>query len=59
MLAAQTLHGVCFAFALAAAMIYAERIGAPDVRASMQSFLTWLAYGFGLFIGSYWSGHVA
>ena len=50
-IAAQSLHGVCFAFALAAAMIYFERICDPDVRGTMQSFLSWITYGFGMFVG--------
>lgn len=51
-IAAQALHGVCFAFGIAAAMIYFERICAPDVRGSVQSFLAWITYGFGMFVGS-------
>ncbi len=58
-IAAQALHGVCFAFAIAGAMIYFERICTPDVRASMQSFLTWIAYGFGMFVGSLTIGFIS
>ena len=59
MIAAQALHGVCFAFGIAAAMIYAERICDPDVRGSMQSFLTFISYGLGLFLGMLFSGYVS
>jgi nucleoside transporter len=57
--AAQALHGVAFAFAIAAAMIYVERICTPDVRGSMQSFLAWLTYGLGGTIGSLLGGRVS
>lgn len=58
MIAAQVLHGACFAFAVAAAMIYVERISAPDVRGSAQSFLAFATYGVGMFVGSLVSGGV-
>src|SRR4030095_15820242 len=45
---AQAMHGICFAFAIAAAMIYVERVCAPDVRASAQSLLGVVSYGFGM-----------
>ncbi|GMV83436.1 MAG: xanthosine permease [Planctomycetota bacterium] len=52
-IASQALHGVCFACGIAAAMIYFESISPPDVRGSVQSFLTWITYGFGMFVGAY------
>ena len=58
-IASQSLHGVCFAFAIAAAMIYFERICEPDVRATMQSFLSWITYGLGMFVGAMGMGSVA
>lgn len=57
--AAQALHGVCFAFAIAGSMIYVERISAPDIRGSMQSFLAWLTYGLGMFAGALVAGRVS
>jgi nucleoside transporter len=51
-LGAQALHGFCFAFAIAAAMIYVDKICAKDVRGSMQSFLAFATYGVGMAIGS-------
>jgi MFS family permease len=59
MVAAQGLHGIAFAFAIAAAMIYVERICSPDVRGSMQSFLSWLTYGLGMFVGGIVGGKVS
>ncbi|MBI3831879.1 MAG: MFS transporter [Planctomycetes bacterium] len=55
-LASQIIHGVCFAFAVAASMLYVESICAPDVRGSMQAFLAWITYGLGMFVGSIFSG---
>ena len=55
--AAQVLHGACFAFALAATMIYVDRICTPDVRGSMQSFLGWVM-GLGTLLGAWVSSAV-
>jgi MFS family permease len=59
MIAAQTLHGFCFSFVSAAAMIYVERICPPDIRHSAQSLLNWMTYGAGLFAGFWLGGAVA
>jgi nucleoside transporter len=56
---AQALHGVSFAFGIAAAMIYVERVCPGDVRASAQSLLTWLTYGLGMFVGAWLGGFVS
>ncbi len=58
-IATQALHGVCFAFVIAAAMIYVERVCAPDVRASAQSLLTFVTYGAGMFVGAWLGGQVS
>jgi len=55
--AAQILHGACFAFALAATMIYVDRICTSDVRGSMQSFLGWVM-GLGTLLGAWVSSAV-
>jgi nucleoside transporter len=57
--ASQSIHGIAFAGAIAGSMIYAERICAPDVRGSMQSFLSWLTYGLGMYAGAYVGGQVS
>ena len=56
MYVAQAMHGACFAFALAGAMIYVERICAPDIRASAQSLLSLATYGVGMMVGSILGG---
>jgi nucleoside transporter len=55
---AQGLHGVCFAFGIAGAMIYIERISAADIRGSMQSYLSFITYGLGMVVGSLLIGKV-
>lgn len=55
---AQALHGLCFAFAIAAAMIYVERICPPDARGSAQSLLTLATYGLGMLAGGQLGGLV-
>lgn len=57
-IAAQGLHGVCFAFSLAAAMIYVDKISPPDIKGSMQSFLSFVTYGLGMAVGSVVAGKV-
>ena len=59
MVGAQALHGFSFAFGVAAAMIYVEKISDADVRGSVQSFLAWATYGLGMFVGSILSGYLA
>jgi nucleoside transporter len=59
MIVAQGLHGFCFAFAIAAGMIYVERVCPPDVRASAQSLLTLVTYGAGMYVGAWLSGMVS
>jgi nucleoside transporter len=55
---AQGMHGICFAFAIAAAMIYVERVCPVDIRASAQSLLGMATYGLGMFTGSYLGGYL-
>jgi nucleoside transporter len=56
MYVAQAMHGACFAFAIAAAMIYVERICPADIRASAQSLLSLATYGLGMMCGSFLGG---
>jgi nucleoside transporter len=56
MYVAQAMHGACFAFAIAAAMIYVEKICPGDIRASAQSLLSLATYGLGMMCGSFLGG---
>ena len=57
-LAALTLHGFCFVFFFAAAQIYVDTIAPRDIRASVQSLLSFVTYGVGMYLGSFLAGWV-
>ena len=57
-LAAQVLHGACFAFVLAAASIWVEEVCPADARASVQNLLSFFYYGLGMFAGSFLASRV-
>jgi nucleoside transporter len=59
MIAAQALHGVCIAFTIATAMIYADRICAPEIRGTVQSFLAFVTYGVGMELGALLAARVS
>lgn len=54
--AAQSLHGVDYAFFTVASAIVVERLGRRDVRASAQSLLAFILYGVGMLTGHVLSG---
>jgi nucleoside transporter len=56
MYVAQAMHGACFAFAIAGAMIYVEKVSPADIRASTQSLLSLATYGLGMMVGSWVGG---
>ncbi len=41
-----------FGFIFVVAMIYVDKIAPPDARGSAQSFLSFVTYGAGMFVGS-------
>jgi nucleoside transporter len=45
--AAQTLHGLCYAFFYATAYIYVEKVAPPDIRHSAQTLFGFLILGVG------------
>lgn len=47
MVAAQALHGVCYAFFFGACFIYADRVAPPDIRNSAQATYNFVFYGVG------------
>ncbi len=55
-IASQALHGMCFGFVFVVAMIYVDERAPADVRGSAQSFLTFVTYGAGMFVGSLVAG---
>ncbi len=57
-IASLALHGFCFVFFFAAAFIYVDTIAPKDIRNSAQSFITFVTYGIGNYIGSIFAGWV-
>jgi len=52
------LHGICYDFFFVTGHIYVNNKADKKIRASAQSFIAILTYGFGLAIGSSLSGYV-
>lgn len=57
-IASLSLHGFCFVFFFAAAFIYVDMVSPKDIRHSAQSFITFVTYGVGNFLGSLFAGRV-
>ncbi|MCL6474416.1 MAG: MFS transporter [Firmicutes bacterium] len=57
-IAAQTLHGICYSFFFAGGMIAVERLSPKDIRASAQGLLVFATNGLGMLIGHFLSGRV-
>ena len=57
--AAQTLHGICYSFFFVGGMIAVERLSHKDIRASAQGLIVFATNGVGMLIGSLVAGHVA
>ena len=56
--AALTLHGVCYVCFFTVSYIYVNQIAPADIKASAQGLLTFIALGVSLFIGSNFAGYV-
>lgn len=57
-IASLSLHGFCFVFFFAAAFIYADMVAPRDIRHSAQSFIIFVTYGIGNYIGSLFAGWI-
>ena len=57
--AAQTLHGICYSFFFVGGMIAVERLCRKDIRASAQGLIVFATNGVGMLIGSLVAGYVA
>ncbi len=53
------VHGFCYCFVFVAGFIYVGRKAPPEISASAQSFLAFLMWGVGMFVGMQLSGYVA
>jgi MFS family permease len=57
--AAQSLHGICYSFFFVGGMIAAERLSHKDIRASAQGLIVFATNGVGMLIGSLLAGQIA
>ena len=53
------VHGFCYSFVFVAGFIYVSRKAPTEISASAQSFLAFLMWGVGMFIGTQLSGYIA
>lgn len=56
--AAQSLHGVCYSFFFVGGMIAVERLSHSDIRASAQGLIVFATNGVGMLVGHFFSGWV-
>jgi MFS family permease len=56
--AAQSLHGICYSFFFVGGMIAVERLSTRDIRASAQGLIVFATNGVGMLIGHFFSGQV-
>jgi nucleoside transporter len=52
------LHGICFVFFFVVAFIYIDSVASADIKGSAQGLLTLVIYGFGMWLGSLFTGFV-
>ncbi len=57
--AAQTMHGICYSFFFVGGMIAVERLAHKDVRASAQGLIVFATNGVGMLLGSLLAGQIA
>jgi nucleoside transporter len=56
--AALTLHGICYVCFFVVCYIYVNSVATPDIRASAQAFITFVVLGVGMFLGSIFAGWI-
>jgi len=57
-IAALTLHGLCYVCFFVVAYIHVNSVATPDIRASAQSLITFVTLGLGMYIGSLLAGWI-
>jgi len=58
-LAALSLHGLCYVCFFTVSYIYVNQVAEPDIRASAQGLITFVILGVGMFLGSLFAGWVS
>lgn len=56
--AALTLHGLCYVCFFVVSFIYVNSVASPDIRASAQAFITFVTLGAGMYFGSLFAGWI-
>ena len=56
--AALTLHGLCYVCFFVVSYIYVNSVASPDIRASAQAFITFVTLGAGMYFGSLFAGWI-
>jgi nucleoside transporter len=57
-IAALTLHGICYVCFFVVCYIYVNSVATPDIRASAQALITFVTLGIGMALGSVFSGFI-
>ena len=57
-IAALTLHGLCYVCFFVVAYIHVNSVAAPDIRASAQALITFVSLGMGMAVGSVFAGWI-
>ncbi len=52
------LHGICYDFFFVTGQIYVDNKAPKHLRSSAQGMITFATYGFGMFIGTWFSGKI-
>jgi len=58
-LAALSLHGLCYVCFLTASFIYVNQVASSDIRASAQGLITFVTLGAGMWVGSLFAGYIS
>ncbi|HVG38154.1 MAG TPA: MFS transporter, partial [Pyrinomonadaceae bacterium] len=56
--AALTLHGICYVCFFVVSFVYVNSVATPDTRASAQAFITFVTLGAGMYVGSIFAGWI-
>lgn len=56
--AALTLHGICYVCFFVVSFIYVNSVAPRDIRASAQAFITFVTLGAGMYVGSLFAGWI-